>query len=730
MNSFRSRNSYLKLIALVVGFSGFALIYSCVEDSDLPESTKVEVGFVGGETCQNCHTTETNAWLGSHHDYAMKAADSLSVRGDFNHVRLTHNEEEFHFYTEGDEYFVEVNGKPYSIPYTFGWEPLQQYLIDFGQGKLQALNIAWDTEKKQWFALNPKEDLKHGDWLHWTGGAMNWNTMCADCHSTNLKQNYFAEADSFNTTWSAINVSCESCHGPGAAHVEFMESDSALIAGIERIRSDLSLTAGTSQKVQINQCAQCHARRQEMDADYDHTGDFLNHFSPDFIHPELYFEDGQIKDEVYVYGSFLQSKMYANGVKCSDCHDPHSLKLKASITDNTLCMSCHVPAYNSPSHTFHKANTEASQCVSCHMTGQTYMEVDFRRDHSFRVPRPDLSAEFGTPNACNSCHEDQTTEWAANAIIGWYGPERETSTADWLTEVNALDDEFPTSLKKVIADSLQPEMLRATLIWFMREFPDSENSGFLNELIRNESELIRLSAAQTLATYPEIFDRSGLISAKNDELKTVRIAAFSGLNGQNPEYEEYLEHNRYFTEGEMNRGIYYQKNGEYQKAMTAYKSAIEKNPEFSAARINLAQLYNRIGNNREAENQLRQVIEREPEYGPAYYSLALLLAEEHRLKESVSFFEKGAVLLPENHRLRYNLAITYQTLNEPENAERSYQKSIQLAPDQPDYLYGICTLYLQNNQPEKALQYAEKLVELDSQNQRFRQLYDYIKDQL
>lgn len=722
--------SFLKLAVLLTGYTIFALVFSCGEKIPPVKSNSFIDGFVGGETCQNCHTSESYAWLGSHHNDAMKEADSASVRGNFNNVEFIHNGEQFRFYKEGNNYFVEADGAQFPVLYTFGWEPLQQYLIDFGKGKLQALNIAWDTEKEEWFALNPNEDLKHGDWLHWTGGAMNWNNMCADCHSTNLKQNYFAQADSFHTTWTDINVSCESCHGPGASHVALMESDSATLAGIIRIREDLKLTAGTSQKVQINQCAQCHSRREELDENYDHTGDFLSHFNPGFLHPELYFEDGQIKDEVYVYGSFLQSKMYANGIKCSDCHDPHSLRLKASITDNSLCISCHVTSYNTPTHTFHEANTEASQCVSCHMTGQTYMGVDFRRDHSFRVPRPDLTTDFGTPNACNSCHEDQSTEWAANAIVEWYGSERAENAADWLVKVNNLEDEFPASLKSVISDTLQPEMLRATLVWYLREFPNEENAGLLSDLLVDGEDLVRISAAQTLATYPIEMNRAGLGMGINDELKSVRIAALSGLDGRNTEYEEYLEHNRYFPEGEMNRGIYFQKNGQLQEAIEAYKSAIEINPHFSAARINLAQVYNQTGNNGGAEAQLKAVIEREAEFGPAYYSMGLLLAEENRLEEAISYFEQGAVLMPESHRLKYNLAVSYQTLGSVEKAEAAYLEAIDLNSEETDYLYGICTLYLQNDQNEQALGYAKKLVESHPQNSRFQQLLKFVESRM
>ncbi|MDX1638758.1 MAG: multiheme c-type cytochrome, partial [Balneolaceae bacterium] len=404
------------LLLILTTFMVIGIGFSCTQtgNSGAEKSMQASPGkseFVGLETCQTCHPEQVNTWKGSQHDYAMKQATGDYVRADFGDVTVTHRERTYRFYKENERFMVDAPGpdgttQTYEIIYTFGWEPLQQYLVEFGRGKLQALNIAWDTEREEWFVLNPEEDIRHGDWLHWTGGAMNWNTMCADCHSTNLQQNYIAQADSFHTTWSSINVSCEACHGPGKQHVEFMQSDRASQATVDRIRQDLQMTAKTPQVTLIDQCAPCHALREKVSPGYRHTGNLLDHFSPTTPHPEAYFADGQIRDEVYVYGSFLQSKMYKKGVQCTDCHNPHSLELKANVTDNTLCMQCHEPRYNTRDHHFHEPNTESSQCINCHMPGRYYMEVDFRRDHSFRVPRPDLSARFGNPNACNDCHEN------------------------------------------------------------------------------------------------------------------------------------------------------------------------------------------------------------------------------------------------------------------------------------------------------------------------------------
>ncbi|MDR8393366.1 tetratricopeptide repeat protein [Aliifodinibius sp. S!AR15-10] len=735
-------------LCLVIGIG-----YSCSQSGEDSSSSQVDSSpgnaqFVGIEKCQSCHQEQVADWQHSHHDYAMKKATDEYVRGDFDNTSFTHNGQQYRFYREGDRFMVEAPGPDgelteYSISYTFGWEPLQQYLVDFGKGKLQALNIAWDTEKEEWFALNPEEDIRHGDWLHWTGGAMNWNTMCADCHSTNLKQNYIAEADSFHTTWSSINVSCESCHGPGKEHVELMQSEEAKQATIDRIREDLKMTGSTGQVELINQCAPCHALREKLEPGYEHKGDFMNHFSPTLPHLEAYFADGQIKEEVYVYGSFLQSKMYKKGVQCTDCHNPHTLELKANVTDNTLCMQCHVPTYNSRAHHFHEPNTESSQCINCHMPGRYYMEVDFRRDHSFRVPRPDLSRKFGNPNACNDCHDDRTADWAAQQIEQWYGPTRPDHFSEIFLRADSLGTETIPELETVISDTAYNDIVRATSAWYLGQFGTQASLDILGQYTNDESAKVRNSVARAISGFPAEMRRLPLQDALDDSVKAVRLAAAQGLaefsvqdiafnlkqpfNDAMAEYRAYLDLNQYFPQGQMNRGQYFEKQGQTQQAIAAYQKALEKDPYFNAARLNLAYLYNQTGQNERAGELLNKVIEQEPSYGPAHYSLALLRAEQDRLPDALPHFEKAASLMPQNHRVRYNWAISLQRLGQPQKAEGVYKQAIDLAPENGDYLYGICTLYVQQNRYQDALPYAQKLVELYPNNQRFGQLLEELK---
>lgn len=744
-----------QLVAIFAVFMIFGLIYSCSQNNKaIQDESDTDISqnhqFVGGQTCQSCHAQEFEEWKGSHHDYAIAEADSNSVRADFNNTTFQKGDETYRFFREGDSYLVEApgpDGEPtiYEIDYTFGWEPLQQYLVDFGKGKMQALQVAWDIEENRWYSLQEGENAEPGDWMHWTGASMNWNTMCADCHSTNLQENYIAEADSFHTTWSVIDVSCEACHGPGEEHVEFMNSPEAENASIERIREDVNLAANVSQGSQINTCAPCHSLRQTLTDEYIHGEEFLNHFEPMLPHPGNYFADGQIKGEVYVYGSFLQSKMHANAVKCTDCHNPHTLKLKEPLTENKLCMSCHEPEYNSPEHHFHEMNTEASQCVNCHMTGRTYMGIDYRRDHSFRVPRPDQSAQFGTPNACNDCHTDQSAEWAARAVEDWFG-DRPQHFTDILLEADTASSDnirVRTQLKDLIADTSQPDIIRATAIWYSGHFPNSGSTDLIRESLESESALVRNSAAKAVQNLPQEMRTLVLRKSLTDSLKAVRMSSIQNLASFTAEgfgvayqdhfrdalqeYKNYLEVNRYFPQGEMNRGQFYEQQGDTEKAIQAYRSALERDSKFNPARINLAFIYNGQGQNDQAEELLRTVIEQEPENGQAYYSLALLLSEEERLEEAVDYFQRASELIPQQSRVFYNLAIANQTLERPEAAENAYLDAIELEPNNGDFRYGLLTLYMQQEQYGKAEEQARLLQEIYPNNARIQQILQVIE---
>ena len=329
--------------------------------------------FVGREQCVDCHSGAYEKWLGSHHDDAMDIASEQTVLGDFDDTEFEHEGVVSRFYRKGDGYFVFTEGPggemaEFEVRYTFGIEPLQQYLVPFPGGRFQALSIAWDVEQQRWFALYPDVVITPDNWLHWTRNGQNWNGMCAECHSTNLRKEYDPESKTFNTTWSEVDVSCEACHGPGSRHVAWAEIDPMGRPEIE----DYGLVVhslGMDNRQQVEMCAPCHSRRSEV-GDYDHRQvDLVENLVPSLLQEGIYHADGQILEEDYVWGSFVQSKMYQNGVRCSDCHDVHSLELHRP--GNELCLQCHrADTYDAYEHHFHQKIYESQPsdgalCIKC-----------------------------------------------------------------------------------------------------------------------------------------------------------------------------------------------------------------------------------------------------------------------------------------------------------------------------------------------------------------------------
>ncbi len=446
MCSCKKKTEYLPVIE-----TGF------ISDQVLPDSY-----FLGDNNCKECHQEEFKLWQGSHHDKAMQLADSISVLADFKGEKFTSQGVTSYFYKKEGEFYVNTEGPDgnyhdYKIIYTFGITPLQQYIVKFPNGHYQCLRTAWDSVENKWFDLYPDFKVVHSEWLHWSRGGLNWNNMCADCHSTNVRKNYDFETESYDTKYSLINVNCEACHGPGKQHVE----DVNRLGDAYKDSGTLKMTLNTNPRNLVDQCARCHMRREQFSANYNYEGTMLDHYFPQLIQENLYHPDGQILDEVYVYGSFIQSKMYKNNVSCNNCHDSHSLKLR--FEGNKLCAQCHLTeTYDTPKHHFHEMNTEGAQCINCHMTGKYYMGNDFRRDHSFRVPRPDLSLKYDSPNACTGCHEDKDDKWAWAEFQKQYGEVDSLHFSDKLAPGITRQPGAHTGLIELINDKNQPEIVRAS----------------------------------------------------------------------------------------------------------------------------------------------------------------------------------------------------------------------------------------------------------------------------
>ena len=483
--------------------------------------------FVGDKVCGSCHAKELSDWKISDHYHSMLPATDSSVLGDFNNSTFTADGVTSHFFKRDGNFFINTQGadgsnQDFEIIYTFGFHPLQQYLVQFPGGRMQMMRQCWDTNKKIWFHQSPNQIIASHDWLHWTGRAQNWNSSCASCHSTNLQTNYNSVADTFHTTWSGVNVSCESCHGSGKKHVDYISSTD--FKNGKRISGSLLLFhLNQTSKEQITTCAPCHSRRIAIDESPFQTLQLLNHFIPETPHTPAYQRDGQIDEEDYEFSSFAQSKMFMHDVKCSNCHNPHSGKL--ILIGNSLCTSCHNKNLDSPAHTFHAINSEGSQCINCHMPSKIYMGNDVRRDHSFRVPRPDQSLKYGTPNACNNCHTEKNAQWASSQIIKWFGPNRSYHFSDDLIPGSFGDFAAAKYLQKLcVPDTNVPTIIHATALYYMSFANDVKNISFLLDGLKNEDAQVRYEALNSLKFYPLQQWKKEASVLLNDKVKAIRIA--------------------------------------------------------------------------------------------------------------------------------------------------------------------------------------------------------------
>ncbi|MDN3725382.1 tetratricopeptide repeat protein [Aequorivita sp. SDUM287046] len=693
----------------------FFLFAACKNNSETDSYSAItnfksvhEDGYVGDAQCMQCHKTVYDSWKDSDHDLAMQIANDSTVLGNFNDERIVLDGVSY-FFTKKNNKFIahikEIDGseKEYVIAYTFGVYPLQQYLVDFENGRKQVLRVSWDVDAKKWYHQYEGGKMNPHDWMHWTESSQNWNTMCAECHSTNLKKNYSADTDSFTTTYASINVSCESCHGPAEKHV-FWAKNSGDTTNI----AHTYILKGKTQLEQMTMCAPCHSRRAKLTENLVPGEYFENQYYLQVLDTANYHADGQIDNEDYVYGSFLQSMMYHNNVKCADCHNVHSLKLKKE--GNNLCLQCHAPTYNEPSHHFHPMSSESAQCVNCHMTGKKYMGIDFRRDHSFRVPRPDQSVAYGTPNACTQCHTDQTDAWAAAMVKQWYGENRRDHFSDGLllSTKPGITVAERKKLDAFITNMKYPAIARASVINNLNITNVEQFVPIINSL-KDASPLVRYNALMKFRDL-NLMDRIS-IAAEHiaDTSRLVRIGSAEILSGVPREQLQNLDQNALlkaqkelaimlhtnadFATGRLRLGDHYLQNNDIPNAIKQYQMAIKKDSLLLPVYPNLATAYSMTGNTQAALETLNVLLKKNPNYGRAYYLRGLLNLEMKNNAQGEADLIKATALDHTDSRSHYNLATYYYQNKNWTKAEKAVKAALKVEPENGDFRYLLALIY-------------------------------------
>lgn len=705
--------------------------------------------YVGSDVCQSCHAEEYEDWRQSHHFAAIAKASDETVKGDFNDSRFTYNGITSRFYRKDGAFYVLTDNaagelKEFKITHTFGTYPLQQYLIDFPDGRKQVLGIIWDTRPKEqggqrWYHLFPDSpSMNHGepavtskDPLHWTGIYFNWNSRCASCHSTNLEKGYTPSDNRYDTRWSEISVGCEACHGPAKAHLDWVRQPqgseqahagfgvSLVNPGIWKAVQDIAQgkqTAATLKHsgpradAQMQQCASCHSRRLELGRPDPRISYYDTHMLS-LLAPPLYHADGQVRDEVFEWGSFLQSKMYREGVTCTNCHAPHSSKLKAE--GNALCTQCHNAAvFDRPEHHHHQPASTGSACVNCHMPSTTFMGVDARQDHSFRIPRPEQSAAVDAPNACNQCHTDQDAAWAQEHIEGWLKntgrtlPEHPFAEAFHAAD-NGRTDVGPQLLRIAQDDSL-PAVVRGSAIVRHAPFHNQQSVGALAKLLSNPEPLIRLGALRSMNTLPLQLRYQLLAPQLGEQVVSLRVEMarlLAGLDSTQLEARQQAQLQRLFNdfiqaaaynadmpESLISLGQFHIDRKQYDAAETALKQAVTVAPRHEDALLNLADFYRRTARDAAAAPLLERALAAAPKSAAAHYAMGLYLVRQQDYTAAAQALRQSTELAPANPRYAYTYALSLDKLARTSEAVeflQEWSKAYAPAPQVDQVLKGL-----------------------------------------
>ncbi|MBA4148402.1 MAG: ammonia-forming cytochrome c nitrite reductase subunit c552 [Verrucomicrobia bacterium] len=726
--SLRSRKLLAVVLLGLIGLIGvgyFVYQTRTLQVSDLPNATQTTSttfdSFAGSSSCLECHADQFKDWKTSHHALAERNVSAELDDAAFDPEReVVHGKQTSRVQKRDGQFQLVTETKPgqtnsVSLARVIGVNPLRQYLVPAAGGRFQTTELAYDPHLEEWFNMFGDEDRRPGEWGHWTGRGMTWNSMCASCHNTGLEKNYDAISDSYKTTMVEMGVSCESCHGGMKPHVQWQQ----LNRGKSKKEKDPTLKQLTRDQT-LDTCGSCHARRGDLTGKFLPGDSFHDHFSltiPD--ETDIFYPDGQVRDEDFEFTAFLGSKMHAAGVRCVDCHSPHTGKTK--LPGDALCMQCHngnilnSPKVDPLTHTFHKPNTPGSSCVDCHMPLTTYMERHPRRDHGFTIPDPLLTLEHGIPNACNRCHSEQSADWALQQVEQWYGEKMDRRTrhrADLLAQARAGETNAVAPLLEMLRDETIP-LWRASIVTLLRS--SLADQKVMQELLGRTSDpdpLVRSTAARAIA--PLVEQRfapaeTALKALLEDESRLVRIDAAWALrrniDTNTPPGQDlmgYLALNSDQPVGALQLGHFFLSRDDLGNAVSCFQRAVKWDPNSAPLRHDYAIALNLSGNNREAIAQLEEACRSAPGEAEYQYKLALALNEAGNVRAATAALEQTVKLDPLYGRAWYNLGLAYATNQRLDDAVKALERAEQMDTRSAEIPYARATVLARMGLAEEA----------------------------
>ncbi len=677
----------------------------------------VERSYAGSASCRECHAGQYELWASSHHALAERTLDFERDRKAFEPARdvsfggirssLRERDGRLEIVTQGRD----GGSSPHVPERIIGTTPLIQFLVPGERGRLQVASLSFDPKENEWFDVFGEEDRRAGEWGHWTGRGMTWNSMCASCHMTHLRKGYDARADAYTTTWKEMGVGCEACHGPYAEHVAWYRSERKSEPWPEKpVRTPDTI---------LDTCGACHARRSELTEGYIAGERFTEHFRPVLPdEPEIYYADGQVLGENYVYTSFLSSRMHGEGVRCTHCHEPHGARLR--LEGNALCLSCHKGKIDPASHSHHDVTKPGGQCVNCHMPETTYMQRDPRRDHGFTIPDPLLTKELGIPNACNRCHTDRSTEWAIEATEKWYGKRMERNTRarartvargqrgdpDAIAQLAAMVDEEKSPVWRTVAVNLLAPWIHLEPV-----------RGRFVEWLGDPEPLVRAAVTRSFDLLPEGAARVAHLAG--DTSRLVRLEAAWVLRRRldmsskaGKELAAHLDQIADQPTGAMQRGYFYSERGDVPRARQWFAKAVAWDPNSAGIREAYAVLLSGTGDHAGAVDQLAAARKLEPESAGIAMSYGLALAEAGRIDDARRELEAACALDSTFARAWYNLGLLLNEVGDEDRALTALARAEKEDPQVPEYPYARATILLRIGDLPAAREAATRAAEI------------------
>ena len=710
--------------------------------------------YAGSASCKECHAEAYELWARSHHGLAERLPEPKLDQAAFDPARsFRHGTQQTSLHTRSNRYFLTTPGlshtqETFQAERVIGHDPLRQMLVPFPGGRLQTTEAAWDPRSNEWFNVYGTEDRQPGEWGHWTGRGMNWNTMCATCHNTRLRKNYDATNDVFHTTMAERGVGCESCHGPMKAHNEWQYANKGKNLKDPTIKK-------LSRDQMFDTCAACHSRRGEITGDPKPGDSFFDHHLLSIVdESDLFYADGQVRDEDYEVTAFLGSRMFHKGVRCVDCHDFHSAKVR--LPGNMMCLSCHspgqtnAPVINPVTHSRHKVfgfdtngtmlnfdlgdynpktiKETGGECVNCHMPQTYYMQRHLRHDHGFTIPDPLLTKQFGIPNACNRCHQDKTTDWALDYVEKWYGDKMNRpyrQRAQTIARGKQGDEAARAALLKMLQTDEQDYWRAVAANMLERWVSEPPVATALANQLTDTNALVRQSIVQTLATLgealpPEI--RSALQSQLDDSSRNVRVVAAQSLaatvdlsSRAGSELQHMLQHNADQPGGQMQLGVLALARNDATNALRHFQTAVKWDPFSPGFRHETAIVLSQMGRPREALAELQEAVRLAPRDAEFRFKLALAWNELGDSRKVIAELEEAVKLDPRHARAQYNLGLARHAAGNSLGAIQALLAAENAAPRDAAIPYARATIHAQLGQMNEARQAVSRALELNPQ---------------